>query len=170
MGPGGRRAGFSLVEVAIVLVITGILIAIASPFQRRAVDQARGAAARMSLHNVLLAELTWYAGHQTFTNDRDALLEIDPSLPLGDAGTPGSIYIATSSSTAARAICLFTEASAGAWYTLFYSTSSDETSDLASPNDCTRRMLGEQINGSERQQHAPPPADTSGPTVIPGHD
>jgi prepilin-type N-terminal cleavage/methylation domain-containing protein len=168
MGPGGRRDGFSLVEVAIVLVIIGILVAVSAPFQRRAVDEARGAVTRSHLRNALLAELTYYAQHGNFTNDRSKLLAIDPSLPLGDEGMPGSIYIATSAGSAAPALCLFAESVAGEWHTVFYSSSTDETSDLASPNDCTRRMLDERLNQNERIEDDQVTRDSTGSGVVIG--
>lgn len=169
MGPVGRRDGFSLIEIAIILVIAGILVALSSPIQTRAVDGARGVVTRSHLRNTLLAELTYYAQHGAFTNDRSKLLAIDPSLPLGERGAPGSIFIATSAATAAPAICLFAESVAGEWHTVYYSGTTDETSDLTSPNDCTRRMLDERLELSERIEHGPPAPDTVGPGIIIGH-
>lgn len=163
----GQRDGFSLVEVVIVLVMVGILVAISAPFQRKALDEARGAVTRSHLRNTLLAELTWYSQHEGFTNDRTQLLRIDPSLPLGDQGVPGSIFIAISSSASAPAICLFAEASAGEWHTVYYSTATDESSDLATPNDCTRRMLDESLENPERL-HELAPIDTTGPKTLIG--
>ena len=168
MGPGGRRDGFSLVEVAIVLVVVGILVALSSPVPKRALNEARGAVTRSHLRNTLLAELTYYSQHENFTNDRSKLLRIDPSLPLGDKGTPGSIYIAISSATSAPALCLFSEAAAGEWQTMYYSSATDETSDLASPSDCTRRMLDERLLQHDRIDHEPVAPDTVGPGVVIG--
>jgi prepilin-type N-terminal cleavage/methylation domain-containing protein len=168
MGPGGRRDGFSLVEVAIVLVIMGILVALSSPFQKRALNEARGAVTRSHLRNTLLAELTYYSQYANFTNDRSRLLRIDPSLPLGNEGTPGSIYIAISAATSAPALCLFSEAAAGEWHTMYYSSATDETSDLASPNDCTRRMLDDRLQQNDRIEHRPVAPDTVAPGVVIG--
>jgi prepilin-type N-terminal cleavage/methylation domain-containing protein len=169
MGPRGRRAGFSLIEAAIVLVIIGVLVAFASPFQQTAVDEARGTVTRAHLRNALLAQLTYYSQHQTFTNDRTRLLAIDPSLRLGDEGMPGSIYIAISASSASAAICMFAEGSTGEWQTLYYSTATDESSDLASPADCTRRMLDETLQNEERRLHELAPLDSLGPRSLIGH-
>lgn len=143
MGPRGRRQGFTLIELAIVLVISGILFAISAPLQRRAVGDARALVVRSHLRNALFAELTWYADHNSFTNSHARLLEIDPSLPFD--GDPGSIFIVTSASPGVTAVCLFAESRPGDWETLYYSASMDETAVLASPADCTRRMLDERL-------------------------
>jgi prepilin-type N-terminal cleavage/methylation domain-containing protein len=151
MGPTGRRAGFTLIELAIVLVISGILVAITAPLQRRAVRDARAIVVRSHLRNALTAELTWYAEHNAFTNDHSKLLDIDPSLPFD--GSTGSIFIVTSASPGTPAVCLFAESSPGDWHTLYYSATTDEASDLATPADCTRRMLDERLMRTFR---APP--------------
>lgn len=165
MGPGGRRAGSSLIEITIVMAMVGILVATSSPFQHRSVDDARSAVTRAHLRNTLFAEITFYLDNQTFTNDRSELLAIDPSLPLGSESVPSSIFIALSSAAGAPAICLFAESTAGEWHTLYYSTATDETSDLASPNDCTRRMLDEQLTGDPNRVHERTQPDTLEPTA-----
>lgn len=147
MGSGGRRAGFTLIELVITIVITGILVAIAVPFEHKAIDGAKGAVMQAHLRNTLFAELSHYLDHGTFTTDRSRLLAIDPSLPLGNEGQPGSIYIAISAAPTAPAICLFAEA-AGDWQTLYYSATSERSSPLTSPKDCTRRMLDEQLDAA----------------------
>jgi len=145
MGPRGRRAGFTVIELVIAIVITGVLVAIAIPFEHRAIDEAKGAVMQYHLRNALFAEISHYLDYGAFTSDRSRLLAIDPSLPLSDEGQPGSIYIAISAAPTAPAICLFAEAGED-WYTLYYSTATGETSRLVSPKDCTRRMLEEQLD------------------------
>lgn len=55
MLPGTRRAGFTLIEVLLVVVIIGILIGVAAPKLSGRVKQAQVQGTRQSIRNVALA-------------------------------------------------------------------------------------------------------------------
>lgn len=61
-----KQAGFSLVEILIVLVIIGILASIAFPYFRRARMAAENANAYATMKTIINAEYTFYSHNQRF--------------------------------------------------------------------------------------------------------
>lgn len=68
-----RRPGFTLIELLIVVVIIGILAAIAIPKFQSTKGKANAAALKSDLHNLATAEEAYMFDHATYTTDRSAL-------------------------------------------------------------------------------------------------
>jgi type IV pilus assembly protein PilA len=68
-----RRPGFTLIELLIVVVIIGILSAIAIPKFEHTVGKANTSSLRHDLHNLIVAEETYFYENQTYTTDTAAL-------------------------------------------------------------------------------------------------
>ncbi|MFA4931687.1 MAG: prepilin-type N-terminal cleavage/methylation domain-containing protein [Caldisericia bacterium] len=86
-----QRKGFTLVELAIVIAILGILAVVAIPKYEDMVSDARSAQARAQLGTVRSAIAIYYAKHQgTFPTTIDASLFADGNIASVDIGS-GSV-------------------------------------------------------------------------------
>jgi prepilin-type N-terminal cleavage/methylation domain-containing protein len=65
--------GFTLIELLIVVVIIGILAAIAVPRYQMAKDKANFASIESDLHNLMTAEEGFYYDHHRYTTSLDSL-------------------------------------------------------------------------------------------------
>jgi prepilin-type N-terminal cleavage/methylation domain-containing protein len=65
------RQGFTLIELLIVVVIIGILAAIAIPKFAATKDKAKLASVRTDLRNVMTAQEAYYLDFSTYTNSLD---------------------------------------------------------------------------------------------------
>lgn len=68
------EGGFTLVELLVVIIIIGIIAAIAIPVYLYQREKAWDAIVKSDLHNVALSENTYYTDNQAYTNDIDDLV------------------------------------------------------------------------------------------------
>ena len=82
---GPPDAGFTLIELMVVVLIIAILIAIAIPTFLGARQRAQDRAAQSNLRNALTAEKSYYTDKQAYTQTQADLTAIEPSLTFDAA-------------------------------------------------------------------------------------
>ncbi len=150
--------GFTLIELMVVVLIIGILMAIAIPTFLGAQKSAQDRSAQSNLKAVLTAEIAFYDSHGAYAgagSGPGTLGESDPEFaPLLSATAPTSsaatnpiyVVLAAASGQSAQAFCAFEYSSGGSVYGVesvaiggsmgnyFYA---DEASSATVPTSCS---------------------------------
>ncbi|HJR97011.1 MAG TPA: prepilin-type N-terminal cleavage/methylation domain-containing protein [Actinomycetota bacterium] len=88
--------GFTMIELMIVVLIIGVLLAIALPVFLGAQRRANDGAVKTDVRNTFLAERVYFADGQTYTQDQAVLETIESALDYATGDTPlasGQIYV-----------------------------------------------------------------------------
>ena len=118
-----NKKGFTLIELLIVVVIIGILAAIAIPSFLSQKDKANDASAKSYTRNMQTAEETYFTDNNAYAPNVAALVTIEPALsnyPTGIAAdvtatTTGQDFVVTAKSKGVSAVVYtITRTAAGA--------------------------------------------------------
>jgi type IV pilus assembly protein PilA len=83
--------GFTLVELLVVILIIGILAAIAIPSFLNQKGKGEDAAAKSAAREAATAQETWYTDHAAYTAQVADLQSIEPTLPDASKMTPALV-------------------------------------------------------------------------------
>ncbi len=119
-----KEEGFTLIELMVVVLIIGILLAIAIPTFLGARDRANDRSAQSNLRNALTAEKTLYTDNQVYTSTGaaagiTALGAVEPSLTWAAAVSASSArsVVASTFGSPATTVVVFDKSATG---TCFY--------------------------------------------------
>lgn len=93
-----RSAGYTLVEMLVALIVTGVLLSFGVPKFQQSLEQSRADVAGANLRAIWAAQRLYWLENRTYAPDLSTLLAanlIDPSLPAATA--PYGYTIASSS-------------------------------------------------------------------------
>ncbi len=101
-----NRKGFTLIELLIVVVIIGILPAIAIPKFANTKEKAYIASMKSDLRNLINAEEGYFADFTTYTTDLGAQYGESPGVTVALASVTGTGWQATSLHTGTNVTCI----------------------------------------------------------------
>jgi prepilin-type N-terminal cleavage/methylation domain-containing protein len=81
---GKRNRGFTLIELLIVVVVIGILVAIAIPKQAGTKDKAKLASVKSDLHNIISAQEAYFSDMKVYANWNQLRNRTNASLSSGN--------------------------------------------------------------------------------------
>ena len=95
-----QKTGYTLIEIIVGLIVTGVLLSIGVPRFQQSLEQSRANVAGANLRSIWSAQRLYWLENRTYAPDLNTLLTanlIDPSLPTATA--PYSYLVANVSDT-----------------------------------------------------------------------
>jgi type IV pilus assembly protein PilA len=95
---GEEERGFTLIEVLMVVMIIGVLLAIAIPTYLGARERAEDRAVQSNLRNAFVASRVHYTQERSYTDTAGEMAAVEPSLrwqqvPLDESAGANDVYV-----------------------------------------------------------------------------
>jgi type IV pilus assembly protein PilA len=114
---GRDDRGYSLVELMVVVVIIGVLVAISIPTFLGFRDGAQDRAAQAELRSTMLAEKAFWTENGAFTEDAAAIRALQPGAAV--AGDPADGVVLDLNGASAQIVCLVRASEGGAVFSIW---------------------------------------------------
>ena len=112
--------GFTLIELMVVVLIIGVLVAVATPIYVGIANRARDKEIQADLRSGLLAVEMYYMENGEFTDDPGRLEPMEPAVVYYSPEEPvGTVALQLGEGPEHREICLFGQAIGGDWYAVY---------------------------------------------------
>jgi prepilin-type N-terminal cleavage/methylation domain-containing protein len=110
--------GFTMVELAVVIAILGILVGISIPMVMGFRDRANDMAAKANLTHTATVELGLLAIDGAFSTDPARLEELAPGLPVGAFDTAVKVVVGDVDSGDGLQVLMYARSRSGSWFGL----------------------------------------------------
>ncbi len=136
--------GFTLVEMMIVVLIIGVLVAVATPVFAGIVDRAREKEIQADLRSGLLAVELYYLENGEYTDDTSLLEPLEPVVVYYSPEHPvGTVALRLGESPENDEICLFGQSAGGEWYAVYRAADEAILYGRAELQDCSADMAAD---------------------------
>jgi prepilin-type N-terminal cleavage/methylation domain-containing protein len=130
--------GFTLVELMMVVLIIGVLVAVATPVFAGLADRARDKEMQADLRSGLLAVELYYLQNGVYTDDPGLLEPMEPAVVYYSVEHPmGTVALRLAESPENDEICLFGQSVGGEWYAIYRSVDVGILYGRAELQDCS---------------------------------
>ena len=136
--------GFTLVEMMIVVLIIGVLVAIATPVYMGITNRARTKEMQADLRSGLMAVEMYYMENGEFTDDPDHLEPMEPAVVYYTPEQPvGTVALRLGQDPENSEVCLFGQAIGGDWYAVYRNADDAILYGEAELQDCSGELAAD---------------------------
>ena len=137
---GNRDDGFTLIELAVVVMIIAVLVAIGIPNFTGFSNRAHDGDAQADLRGTLLVETVYHLDNSEFTETTSTLTLIEPLIDFNVAGDPEGTVRVRTETVAEDGVCFFTLSRSGQWWAMYRSNTDATHYGQSAPAPCNAAL------------------------------